>query len=483
MVIIALFLATLTVLAMSICYGFVSMWRSWSNREHRKHVLMPLTYALMSITKERRGVSVSIPRGMLMSADEQATGTLTLPRSFVGSDGEREQVLTAVRSRLKSDALSLRWKLDGAVPGAEIYTPKQPPALVGWALMMELFDTVSPYLGESANGPINWDLGDDSPHVAVLGGGGSGKSELIAWIVAQFMHGGAGTVVLDPKYSSHRWLMSDPKTLYCTEPAMVHDTILWLDEELRARGRRSQRPDAPEERKIIVLLEERNSMQSLLRDYWRSIKVSGMPMMSPALTALDRLASQGRSLNINVILAAQEGAKVDIGSRSNFGAFALAGRLPVNVWRLAGGPGTQKPAITSKPGRFGWMVAGHATVFQAAYPDLKAESTRLLAWATSGEVERLDVKAMMQQQEVSHPFPSSAPVTPEESSLWSLADFAEAYALEITKVRSRKARDIEFPEPAERGQKNAGMYRAADLEAWLMVNRHLFPEPADDAAA
>jgi hypothetical protein len=479
-VIMGLFLLALTALTVSIAYGLVSMARSWRNREHRRHVLMPLTYALMSITRERRGVSVSIPRGMLMSTDEQATGVLTLPPSFVGSDGEREQVLTAVRSRLRSDALSLRWKLDGAVPSAEIYTPKQPPSAVSWERMLELADTVSPYLGESAVGPVNWDLGDDSPHVAVLGGGGSGKSELIAWIVAQFMRGGAGTVALDPKYSSHRWLMSDPLTLYCTEPAMVHDTILWLDEELRARGRRSQRAEAPEEHKIIVLLEERNSMQSLLRDYWRSIKESGMPMMSPALTALDRLASQGRSLNINVILAAQEGAKVDIGSRSNFGAFALAGRLPINVWRLAGGPGTQKPAITSKPGRFGWMVSGHATVFQAAYPNLKAESARLLAWATSGDVPRLDVKAMMQQQDVGHPFPSSTPVVAEESSLWTLAEFAEAYALELTKVRSRKARDVEFPEPAERGQKNAGMYRAADLEAWLMVNRHLFPEPEDD---
>jgi len=98
-------------------------------------------------------------------------------------------------------------------------------------------------------------------------------------------------------------------------------------------------------------------------------------------------------------------------------------------------------------------------------------------------VPRLDVKAMMQQQDVSHPFPSSAPVTTQESSLWTLADFAEAYALELGKVRSRKDRDVEFPEPAERGQKKAGMYRAADLEAWLMVNRHFFPEPGEHAEA
>jgi len=375
-------------------------------------------------------------------------------------------LLQAAQERVGAAEIDARFNLEGNRPHMELFVPPQPPRVVTWEMMLERFSSVSPYIGESAIGSIRWNLGDDSPHVGVLGGSGSGKTELMAWIVAQFMRGGAGVVVLDPKYSSHKWLMRISQVLYCTEPAMVHDTVLWLDEELRRRGRLSQHSDIAEPR-IVVLLEERNSMQSLLREHWRAIKAPGMPMLSPALAALDRLAAQGRSLNINVILGAQEGAKVDIGSRTSFGAFALAGRLPQNVWRLVMGAGSRKPSMSSLPGRFGWVVAGQATVFQAAFPDVKHQPERLADWAQSGD-SLLDVRELMQQHDTpTFPMPEAVTTADRTEEFVTLRDFSEANDIKIITLRSWRDRYPGFPLPAGVGANNVSIYNEKDLSDWL----------------
>jgi hypothetical protein len=336
-------------------------------------------------------------------------------------------------------------------------------------MMLAHADMVSPYLGHSATGPVNWDLGEDSPHIGIGGGSGSGKSELMAWVVAQFMRGGAGTVVLDPKWVSHRWMSHVPEVLYCREAAMIHDTVLWLDAELRRRGAASVQSEEDFAR-IVVVLEERNSLQTVLRDYWQAERPRGAPMRSPALAALDRLASMGRSFGINVILAAQEVTKADIGSRNNFGAFALAGRLPVGAWRLVNGPGSKKPAMSTKPGRFGYAKAGEATVFQAAYPDLRQHADRLIQWATEGE-PLLDVRTMMQQHE-GVPFPRWEPAaSPEDDTveLVTLRQFVDQDGVDLTlnAIRLHAQRDgRDFPDHQGVGVQNAKLYRLEDLTEW-----------------
>ncbi len=189
--------------------------------------------------------------------------------------------------------------------------------------------------------------------------------------------------------------------------------------------------------------------------------------MSPAIRALDRLASMGRSLGITVVLAAQETAQVAIGKKGNYGAWAISGRLQQNHWKNIMGTGGKKPAMSVKPGRFGYVVAGQGVVFQAAYPDLKRQGARLAAWALGGD-SVLDVKALMQQHETA-PFPSSAPVTTADRTVEyvTLSDFAEGNGVGTAWLRSRRDRDQDFPASVGRGEKNASLYALAELVAWF----------------
>ncbi|MBW8792267.1 MAG: hypothetical protein JF597_01285 [Streptomyces sp.] len=446
---------------------------------HEKQYLRPIRQAAWAVLRTRDGVYVDIPRGMVHGKDLAATGRIGLPAAQV-ADGDRDRLLDAVRERLGHEALDARWNMEGAKPYMELWTPPQPPGQVDWHTMLQHADTERPYLGHSAAGAVHWDLGDDSPHIGIGGGAGSGKSELMAWIVAQFMRGGCGTVLLDPKYVSHGWLARIPEVLYCREPQMIHDTVVWLDMELRRRGAAAAAAaDAgepePEFDRIVVVLEERNSLQTIIRDHWIATRPKGAPLRAPALAALDRLASMGRSFRINVILAAQEVTRAEIGSRNNFGAFALAGRLPVGAWRLVMGPSAKKPAMSAKPGRFGYAVAGTATVFQAAYPDLREQAERLIAFATSG-VPLLDVKMMMQQFDTPI-FPRWEPATsPEDDTeeYVSLRDFAELdevpYSLAALRLHSQRDGRT-FPDVMGTGAQNAKLYRLADLYEWLATKQ------------
>jgi hypothetical protein len=463
-VIIALFLATLTVLLVSIAYGLVSMGRSWREREHRAHVVKPLTAATMNILRSR-DVSVSIPAGVAgCSRPLTNAGSIRLPLEWSGSDNDRDALRDMLSERLRT-TISCTFDMSGAAPTVKLSIPKQPPAQVSFEEAIERADLINPYLGESVSGAVKWYLGEDSPHIAVLGGSGSGKSELIAWIVAQFMRGGAGVVVLDPKVTSHRWLLNREQVLYCNDRALLHDTIMWLDSELARRAELNRTAaDDIEFAQILVLIEERNSMQDLLRDHWYEIKEPGARQKSPALSALDRLNSMGRSLGITVLLAAQESASQHIGSRSNFGSFAIAGRMAANHYKNIGVP--RKPVIASTPGRFAYAVAGEKTPFQAAFPDLKQHSERLWQWATSGQ-EVLNMNEVTQQEGAT--FPRSEPGSPGSGSpLCTLAEYAVMHpetTIEALKNDRKRYPDI-FPTSAgKRGQSD--LYAPAALAAWV----------------
>lgn len=417
-------------------------------RKHSRDYLQPIEKAAITVLRSRDRVKADIPRGLVGAKDITARGSLFVPPGWAGQDGDREQLLTIVRDRLGAQELDANWNLEGRAPHMEMYVPAQPPKLIGWDRMMEAADTISPYLGDSAGGAVHWKLGLDSPHMGIIGDSGCGKSELMAWIVAQFMRGGAGVVVLDPKYSSHKWLMGRAGVMYCSEAQQNHDTILWLDEELRRRGRASQTTD-DEFPRLVVLLEERNSLQSMLRELWTDIKPTGAGA-SPALAALNRLASQGRSLGITVLLAGQESAQQAIGSRASYGSFAIAGRMGANHWRNVMGTGSRKPAIKAVPGRFGYVVGGQAQVFQAAYPDLKGHRDRLIGWALGGTTP-LDVQAMMMMTDTA-PFPRSEPSSSVITDPFiSLREFATRNGEAVTWFNNQRQRHPgAFPEPKTR---------------------------------
>lgn len=441
-------------------------------RRHRREVVRPVEASVVNILRSRAGVHATIPPELVGASRPGPTGSITLPLSWSGADGDRERLAGAVRERLRTPEAAVSFDMAGATPSMGIYIPKTAPSLVTWTDALERWNSTSPYLGESASGSVYWELGEDSPHIGVPGRSGSGKSEIMAWIVAQFMRGGAGVIVLDPKGTSHRWLLDldlngDAAVLYCGQRAMQYDTVMWLDSVMDDRiGQNRAATEDIDFPRIVVLLEERNSLQDRLRDAWTERREPGQPQMSPAIRALDRLSSMGRTLNINIVLGAQATAQADIGKKANYGAWLLSGGMTDNHWKNVGG---KRPAISNRPGRFGYVVGGSVQVVQTAYPDLKGNRHAVVAWATGG-AERFPVKLMM-NQEGGVPFPSSGGGSSQEATPVgdTLREFALVYGVAVTDLRQWKKRfeGRGFPEPID-PEASTHRYWPAELKAYVL---------------
>lgn len=423
------------------------------NRQHTRHVVDPIRAAAVNIVRSR-DISLSLPRSLVRSEHSTESGFLRLPMSWSGSEGDRENLTEMFQEKLESP-VSLSFDMAGRSPGATVRIPKQPPSRLEWEDFISLANPLRPYLGESAFGSVFWDMGEDSPHIGIVGGSGSGKSELMAWIVAQFMRGGAKVVVMDPKGTSHAWLLRMPEVTYISAGEGLHDEIMDLSDIMDSRAEENRKSvqaggsdlDFP---RIVVVLEERNSLQDKLRDYWLSIKPTGAPQLSPAIRALDRLSSMGRTLCITVLLAAQATAQVDIGKKNNYGSWAIAGRMQTNHYKNIGV--ARKPAISAKPGRFAYVCAGEATVFQAAFPDLKNHTDRLMEWARNGDPMYEPEVMMTQDDTVTMPSSGFVSSDIDVGPIVTLRDYAEMHeaALSIMKLRNDRARKPGFPAPVKK---------------------------------
>lgn len=445
-------------------------------RDYRfeKHYGRPLRGAIINVLRTREGVDLKIDRALVRATRPGPTGRIFLPPSFVGSDGDRENLIEAVRGRLGSSAIDAEFDMEGARPSMRLYVPNQPPERVSRDLMLQHWNAESPFLGMAAAGPIFWNLGESSPHLGIIGSTGSGKSELAAWIVAQFMRGGAGVVVLDPKDTSHRWLMNVPGVHYCGNGSLS-DAVLAVDRELSRRAmlnRDSDRDiDFP---RLVVFLEERNTLQDALRNEWVENAPPGRGReLAPAIKALNRIGAMGRSLNITLVMAAQETEQRYIGTRSNYGSWALAGNMGPNHWRTIMGPGGKKPGMPATPGSFGRIVNGHAVAFRAGFPDVKNDPDWLRTWATQGE-QIWDAAALLQQggnADMPRPEPvADEPVADDDTiEMVTLRDMVTE-EISLVQLRTWRNRYPDFPQPVRIDGQTHYFDRAA-VAAWI-ANRN-----------
>lgn len=441
-------------------------------RRFNREYLSSLYGAIVSLLKTRDGVKLEIGREMVGASSPGPTGRVYLPPKHPMPDGDRDNLLELIQGRLGSEAIDGRYNMEGASPFLELYVPAQPPRVLSWEEMVERADTSSPYLGQSASGEVHWEPGDESPHIGIAGKTGSGKTELMSFAVAQFMRGGAGVLVIDIKGFSHEWIADIPGVYYARSPQGIHDALIWLEEEMYRRiNERVQKRQYVFER-LVVIMEERNSTQDALRALWQEIKPRGVTGRSPAIRAIDAVLSQARAVNINVVMAGQETAEPKVGAKVNYGAWAIGAKMERNHWRNVGAD--RKPATnTTVRGRWGWVVGGQVTMFQAAYPNLVEHTARLRIWAMTGEDRYNVVEAMRYVDSVSNAWsepiasdPDPTPAIASEPVKVTLREFADGHDVTVVKLRNAKDRDPSFPAAVgKRGP--SGVYLLADLEEWL----------------
>lgn len=471
---VAMLVAMAILMAMAI-WPLVAMART---RRFRMATVEPVAMAVATVTKTavaagRGHGHVAIPRNF--RDDPMAKIHVRLPAAWTPEPGDMARLVRAVGMKLAMDTLEPTWHLSADKPYVELAMPPAPPGLVHFTdavAMLDKLATDAVMMGLGARSAMEtFSLALESPHLLIGGGSGAGKSELLAWIVGQFMRRGYGVAVLDAKFISHMWLRRVPGVLYAAESEELHEALLWLDRELLRRARFVASGGDPAELiPMVALLEEMNGATNRLRSYWKNDL--GEKGMSPALTALGNLSSMGRELRMHILMAGQSMTAKAVGgpeNRENFGGRALA-RATAAQWRILAPQIKPVPRRRDVQGRWHLVVGDTLKEFQVPFCDLKHESARLIEWATGGEPIP-DVPAMMA---------GLTPTTPEQAihespvvvGGTSLRDFAQARGVDLGRLKEwRRAHTETFPEPIGTGPNRTALYAWEDLDLFVLLRQ------------
>lgn len=320
----------------------VAAVRRW---KHRRTWVLPLHAAL--------GHQLAIPPGQRpadwldVSRDRQDV-TIWLPASFTAAQRHKDAVITTATAKLALEAPVADWSgVAGPRPHVRLKASPAPPARVGLADVQAAIDAAADTylvlgLGRAARA-VGASLDDDSPHVMLSQGSGSGKSTTGRLIGSQMLHKGAVLMVWDYKRISQNWAKGLPGVAYCKTPAQIHAAALWLLAEIE---RRNEVADAAADwegnvhanvgPRIIVLAEELNATMNRLRAYWRGIRESSDPDRSPAVEAIEDALFMGRQVRVNIVAVGQKMSVRASGSgeaRENMG-IRLLGRYTRSSWKM-----------------------------------------------------------------------------------------------------------------------------------------------------
>jgi hypothetical protein len=474
-----------------------SVRSAWRTRRFRGQVIEPMAAGVSAVLKVKRVTGqghtwIEIPENF-RDLDE-ASIRIGLPAEWIGEDGDKARLTKLVASKLNLDELSPSWSLHGASPSVSFSVPPKPPASVTFAEALadaEAAEDSAPMIGYGPRRKVElFSLLLESPHALINGGSGAGKSVLIAWLVAQFMRRGYGVLVLDAKYVSHMWLRSVPGVLYASEDEELHNALIWLDGELIRRARlvsKASDTDAASAAltPLAVILEEINTASNRLRSYWKKIKTSEDPMMSPALTALANLANMGREMRVHVFLAGQSVTAKSTGGpegRESFGGRML-GRATANAWKMLAPQIKPAPVKRQRPGRWHIVVGDTLREFQVPFVDLKNETAKdstakLIEWATGG-------KPVPDMHEIMAAWPgvgsadqgTSEDALPTPPAGISLRQYADEVGVELKMITRWRERRSDFPVEVGYGGKpaNTKLYDRDHLRAYV---RERLREPA-----
>jgi hypothetical protein len=465
-----------TILATLAIPGLAGVART---RVHRREVAEPLAIVLAQIFKKRHVARsghtwVDIPRDF--QDNPLAIARVQVPANWPGDKGEMARVERAVAKKLATDDLVASWDLAGHAPSVQFSRPERPPvhlALSDVLAKVEGLPDDQLAMGVGTRRSLaSFSLSTESPHLLIAGGSGAGKSVLLAFLAGQFMRRGYGMAVLDAKHISHMWLRRVPGVLYAAESEELHDALLWIDGEVLRRARFVATGGDPDTLvPLVVVMEEMNAATNRLRSYWQSVKGTGDPMMSPALTAMGNVSSMGRELRIHILMAGQSLTSKATGgaeNRENFGGRALA-RATANQWKMLAPQIKPAPLKRGAPGRWHLVVGDSLKEFQVPFLDIKKQPAEVIAWATGGAPVP-DVPAMvagMSSSTCETPTsPSSEPMSTPTGV--SLSEFVAARpGLTLAQVQKWRERHAEaFPE-AVGAKGRAQLYDEAALDRFV----------------
>src|SRR3982751_1561863 len=332
------YLSVLVSLAAS--FGVYRLVKWFPTRSASREMIRPAWRAVCEKTgvKYHRRMAarmIELPRGYGTGSetdnDEQRAVRVYLPKA-VGSLPEKRQteLVRAVASRLGITDPRGEWRWTGERAYVDISPNPAPPRTV---TLDDLRKAVlaapmhAPVAGKGPNGIISADLEQDSPHVALTGPSGTGKSVLLRFLLMQRIRHGAGAIVLDYKRWSHTWLHDLPsdRVRYAWKIADIHDTLVAIGEE-KHRRIGCDKSELGTFREVDIVVEEINSTIGALNRYWKGLRKEIIaaakdalqndlpydpadldpPLQSPAVAAMQEGVGMGRELQMHWWAAAQK---------------------------------------------------------------------------------------------------------------------------------------------------------------------------------
>jgi hypothetical protein len=319
---------------------------------------------------------------------------IRLPSTFTGADeGVKKRLLSSVNHRLGMRGAGGVWQLEGSSPRVLISSPPEPPTMVTFADVERFLLQVEEYrplLGVMGNSSmLHAEMVEDSPHVAVSGGPGSGKSTLMKLIITQVLRWGWGLVILDWKQTeAYHWAIGLQGVTYLTDIEAIHDMGERLHQEVDLRKSAGLEGRA----KVMVVRDEWNATADLLQAYWTDYRAHlepeerrTTPVKSPALRGYAVLDFAGREFGLHDLVAAQRfSARVFNGNadiRECFQIKALARYSDATRKMLC--PDIKPfPKKSNTPGR--WTIVAGEDVAVVQVPFITGDEARAFA---SGGVE------------------------------------------------------------------------------------------------
>ena len=362
---------------------------------HHRHYVRPLERTLV----KRLGVPVAALKVERDGGTVKSVAIEWAPETELTTE-DQQMAISAVTTRLAIEAPVATWKLKGRSRSVVLTQSEPAPFPVSWEDVVADIDRTGANdlvfgLGKGAV-PVRASYSGDSPHLAISGGSGGGKSNLAAFLLLQEMRRGSLIFNLDPKWISHLWLQNLPNVINAHEIPALHLALTWLGKELLRRTKAAYysaggtgRVRASVGPRIIVMCEELNYGMQGLKDHWREIRSKEDPKRSPALTGLAALSCAGRASDMHEWLMAQLLTAASTGVsdstiRTNAGIKCMV-RYEPSGWNMVVGKHVPMPPQPTVPGRLQLVTAGIPRETQPPYLHLDDKdeevADRAVSWA------------------------------------------------------------------------------------------------------
>lgn len=497
----------------------VRMIRNWTvNREFIDPAGQVLATVLgMPYRKGPLRRLIELPHGW-GTGDEVDDGAPKVARVWVPAGtaldvGVKKRITEQVGKRLGIPHPVGEWNEAGAAPFVDIQGAPNAPREVLWSSLLPAIARCAEdevVIGRASGGRlVTLSSSEDSPHFAMSGPSGTGKSVLGKVFLVQRLKRGDGMFILDPKRWSHwRWAgggkIPTDRLVYAYKTEDIHAAWLAIQEEAE------RRIDLEEEeldqlRRVWIVVEEINTATKRLARYWKAERKRiqarakaameadmdydeadlDPPLTSPAIVAMQESVGMGRELKMHVVVMAQRlSASVFGGNggdiRESFQGGRLIARWDRKLWKMLVDTLAYVACPTGPRGIWGLARGEDFTVFRVPFiPDREATAYALSGAPVYGPVlgpqngcPSLDGESWyggeVESQE-ERPAITSAVTLSAALGLLPGQDGPAAITEHAIRKASQRAG---FPEPLPKpdgqpyGQKEARLYDLGQLTEW-----------------